>query len=130
MIAYLSPEWIEALAIAARHDDRVRDAASGRTVGITQVVTAAEGDVVYHVSVDDGTVDVGPGPAPSEDVRFTVPRPIAEAVALGRVNAQEAFIGGELELAGDLSALRRHGALLVALDQAWRPVRERTDHRE
>jgi alkyl sulfatase BDS1-like metallo-beta-lactamase superfamily hydrolase len=126
MLAYLSPDWIAALRDAAALDDDLRDAATGRTVGFTQVVD----DVVYHVSVHDGALDIGTGPARHEDVRFTQARATAVEVALGHTNAQEAFISGEIVLAGDMNALREHQTFLTALDKAWRPVRARTDYGE
>jgi hypothetical protein len=126
MLAYLSPDWIAALRAAAEHDDGLREAAAGRTVGFTQAV----GDVVYHVSVRDGVLDIGAGPARPEDVRFTQPRATAVDVALGYTNAQEAFISGDIALTGDLNALREHQNFLIALDRAWHPVRARTDYRE
>jgi hypothetical protein len=122
MVAYLSLDWIAALHAAAEADDRLQDAAADRSVGFTQVVD----DIVYHVSVRNGVVDIGMGPACPEHVRFTQRRATAVAVALGRANAQEAFISGEIELAGDLNALREHQPFLMALDRAWEPVRART----
>ena len=131
MVAYLSLDWIAALRAAADADDELREVAAGRNVGFTQVVVnEGEDDVVYHMSVRDGLLDVGSGPARPEDVRFTQQRPTALAVAQGRTNAQQAFISGEIELAGDLSALREHQTLLLALDHAWEPVRARTSYGE
>jgi alkyl sulfatase BDS1-like metallo-beta-lactamase superfamily hydrolase len=131
VVAYLSPEWIAALRDAAAADAPLRDAAASRTVGFTQVVVGADGDdVVYHLSVHDGALDIGPGPAAAEDVRFTQNRATAVAVAKGHTNAQHAFISGEIELAGDLNVLREHQSLLLALDRAWENVRARTDYGE
>lgn len=130
MVAYLSLDWIAALRAAAETDDQLRDAAAQRTVGFTQVVVGDDGDVVYHVSVRDGALDIGDGPARPEDVRFTQRRATAIAVAQGRTNAQTAFISGEIEVAGDLNALRENQPLLTALDRAWEPVRARTIYGE
>ena len=127
MVAYLSPDWIAALHAAADTDRGLREAAAGCTVGFTQVVVAdGDDDVVYHVSVRNGALDIGAGPARPEDVRLTQRRATAVAVAVGRTNAQEAFISGDIEMTGDLNALREHLALLTALDRAWEPVRART----
>ena len=127
MPAFLSPEWIDALARAAACDPHVQEAGAGRAVGFTVVVTdgTAEG-IEYHVSARAGRVEVGPGPARPENVRFKQPRTTAEAVARGELNAHEAFISGQIELSGDLSALLDHLPLLVALDRAGKMVRDQT----
>jgi hypothetical protein len=131
VVEYLSAEWIAALRAAAETDDGLRDAVASRTVGFTQVVVGdAADEIVYHVSVCDGALDIGAGPARPEDVRFTQPRATAVAVALGRTNAQEAFISGDIVLAGDLNALTEHQSFLTALDRAWEPVRARTHYGE
>ena len=131
VVEYLSAKWIAALRAAAEADDGLRDAVASRSVGFTQVVVGdGVDDIVYHVSVRDGALDIGAGPARPEDVRFTQPRATAVAVALGHTNAQEAFISGEIVLAGDLNALREHQSFLTALDRAWEPVRARTHYGE
>jgi alkyl sulfatase BDS1-like metallo-beta-lactamase superfamily hydrolase len=130
MLQYLSLDWIAALHAAAEADDALCKAAAGHTVGFTQVVGDGDDGVVYHVSVRDGVLDIGAGPAHPEDVRLTQRRATAVAVALGRTNAQEAFISGDIALNGDLHALREHQALLMALDRAWEPVRAHTHYGE
>ena len=62
MLRYLSLDWIAALGDEVGRSDALKEAAAGRHFGVTQIVTdGPEGDVCYHLAVDDGTVRFAPG---------------------------------------------------------------------
>jgi hypothetical protein len=129
VLRYLSLDWIAALGDEVERSDAVRDAAAGRRIAVTQVVTdGPEGDVIYHLDVDDGVVRFGPGPAVGEDVRFVQDWDTAVAVATGAMNAQEAFIGGRIKLIGDQQRILDSVGVFAALDTVFARVRERTEH--
>ena len=129
MLRYLSLDWIVALGEEVERSDALHAAAAGRRLSVTQVVTdGPEGDVIYHLDVDDGVVRFGPGPADDEQLRFMQDWDTAVAVATGTMNAQEAFIGGRIKLMGDQQLLLDSVPVFAALDSVFSKVRERTDY--
>jgi putative sterol carrier protein len=124
---YLSLAWIDDLGAEVRASASVQAAAAGRTIGVTQVVTdGPEGEVTYHLQVDDGGVSFGAGPAEPEDVRLVQSWDTATAVATGALNAQEAFLRGRIRLTGDPTRLMEATGIFAALDEVFATVRERT----
>ena len=106
MTRYLSLDWIDAVKAAALASPDLEAAAEGRSFGITEVILhGPEGDVTYHLRVDDGEIHFGAGPAEPEDVRFVQDWETAVGVATGTVNAQEAFLQGRIKLTGSQAAL-------------------------
>jgi putative sterol carrier protein len=130
VIRYLSLEWIEALTAEVAASAAMQEAADGTRLGVTQVVTdGPEGEITYHLQVDDGEASFGAGPAEPEDVRFVQDWETAVAVATGTLNAQEAFIGGRIRLTGDQQKLLDSQPVFRALDGVFNAVRPRTDYR-
>ncbi len=126
---YLSLDWIDDLRVTALAHGPLIEAAAGRAITVTQLVTGCpEGDVSYHVVVADGTIEVGPGPLELSDVRFVQDHETAVAVATGTLNAQDAFINGRLRITGDLDRLVACQPVFAALDAVFHDVRERTDY--
>ncbi len=129
MIRYLSLDWINALAHEVAASDHMREVCESHRIGVTQVVTdGPEGDVTYHLSVDEGDTTFGAGPADPEDVRMEQDWKTAVAVATGELNAQEAFIGGQIRLFGDQQKLLDAQPVFGALDSIFSSVRERTSY--
>lgn len=127
MIRYLSLDWITALSEAVAASDHMRAIAESHRIGVTQVVgNGPEGDVTYHLSVGDGEVSFGAGPADPEDVKMEQDWDTAVAVATGELNAQEAFIGGRIRLYGDQQKLLESQPVFGALDAVFATVGERT----
>ena len=126
---YLSLDWLDALGEAVAHSDEVQAAAVGRRIAVTQVVTdGPEGEVTYHLEVDDGKVHFGPGPAADEHVRIVQDWDTAVAVATGTVNAQEAFLRGRIKLVGDQQRLIEAQPIFAALDAVFAAVRSETTY--
>ena len=129
MARYLSLDWIDELRAEVEDNTALGEAAAGQTLGVTQLVTdGPEGDVLYHLQVDEGAVTFGAGPAQPEDVRLEQTWETAVAVATGALNAQEAFIRGGIKLHGDTQALLGAVPLFAALDSVFASVRERTEY--
>ena len=130
MLRYLSLDWLAALGEEVERSDALREVAAGRRLAVTQIVTdGPEGDVSYHLDVDDGTVRFGPGPADDEQLRFMQDWDTAVAVATGELNAQEAFIGGRIRLTGDQQKLLDSQPVFQALDGVFNAVRPLTEYR-
>ena len=129
MIRYLSLDWINALSEEVAASDQMREIAESHRIGVTQVVSnGPEGDVTYHLSVGDGSASFGAGPADPEDVKMEQDWDTAVAVATGELNAQEAFIGGQIRLFGDRQKLLDSQPVFGSLYAVFATVRERTTY--
>ncbi len=126
-IRYLSLAWIRELTREVADSDDLAKLAGEHTIGVTQVVTdGPEGDVIYHLQVGDGSATFGAGPADPEDVRMEQSWETATGVATGTLNAQQAFITGQIRLTGDQAKLMDSQPVFAALDAVFASVRERT----
>jgi putative sterol carrier protein len=85
--------------------------------------------VVYHLQVGGGAIAIAPGIADPEHVRMEQSWDTAVAVATGALNAQEAFIGGQIRLQGDQTRLLEAQPVFGALDAAFADVRPATEYR-
>jgi hypothetical protein len=124
---YLDDEWVAAWADAVRaaRDDLAR-AASGPLRVTTRITADGAPDVAYHLAVGPDGVDAGAGPAEPSDLTFRQPRRVAEAVARGRLSAQEAFLHGDLAVGGDVRLLVANVELFRALEGALAGLRAAT----
>lgn len=126
-IRYLSLAWIRELSREVADSDDLAKLAGEHTIGVTQVVTdGPEGDVTYHLQVGDGTATFGAGPADPEDVRMEQSWDTATGVATGTLNAEQAFITGQIRLTGDQAKLMESQPVFAALDAVFASVREHT----
>lgn len=129
MLRYLSLDWINALTEEVAGSAHLREIAESHRIGVTQVVTGGpEGDVTYHLSIGDGRAAFAAGSADPEDVKMEQDWETAVAVAIGSMNAQEAFIGGRIRLYGDQQKLLDAQPVFGALDAVFSSVRERTTY--
>ena len=64
------------------------------------------GDVVIHADVDDGTLEVAPGPAPAADLVIET-GPEIRALLAGELAPAEAVERGSVRLSGDPALLAR-----------------------
>jgi putative sterol carrier protein len=88
------------------------------------VVTGTpDGDVRYHVVIDDGDVSFRPGEADQPTVTFRQDHATAVSVAKGELSAQAAFLNGTMTVRGDLTTLAAHGDALTGVDGALDSVR-------
>jgi SCP-2 sterol transfer family len=128
-IRYLSLEWIDELSRAVAGSAPMARVAADHEIGLTQVVSdGPEGDVTYHLQVDDGAARFGAGAAEPEHVRMEQSWDTAVAVATGQLNAQEAFVNGHIRLFGDQQRLLDAQPVFGALDAVFSDVRERTEY--
>ena len=122
MVPFLSPEWIAALDAAAREATMP----GGVRLTIQQVVTDGgdgDGDVRYHLILDEGRLQVRPGQAETADVTLVQTREVAVAFSRGELNAQQALEAGRLKLRGDIGHLAREGRALSAMEDVFAAVR-------
>ena len=127
--AYLDDRWLEAWAEAVRAaGDALVHAADGAQITITTLVEDDDDGpgLAYHLSVGPDGVSAGRGAAQPSDLTFRQSRAVAEAVARGDLNAQEAFLHGHLVVGGDVRLLLDHGPVFRVLDDALDGLRATT----
>lgn len=143
MPEFLSPEWIEALAAAARAapppaapahplvveylltDDRDPGGAD-EPAGRGAVPGGSRDAARYHVAITPDAIRVTPGPADRADLVFVTDRATAYALHRGSLLAQDAFAAGRLKVRGDLNALAGVRSTLAALGDVFAAVRAGT----
>jgi putative sterol carrier protein len=127
--AYLSPAWLSALQDAADASSTLPGATAGMHLVVQQVVTGGpDGDVAYHVIVDDGRTTVRAGRADDPTITFTQDRDTARAVSRGELSAQGAFMAGRIRIRGDLPALVAQQDALLRVDDIFASVRATTEY--
>ena len=93
------PQWA-ALAMAAFAD---RDAAKG----VTEIYEYRVEGLVFHFTVDDGSIQLHDGPAHDPAVILTTDEETWADIASGKITGSSAAAAGALELAGDPQAAAR-----------------------
>ena len=134
-LAFLSPEWLDALAAAVDDAPVPAVALPPGGVVVQHEVTSCPPDgrtVVYTVRAAPGaptTVTLGRDDAErsgAATASFSASYDAALDVLLGRANAQQLLADGRLRFHGDLESLAALSDWFEALARAWAPVRERT----
>jgi len=127
MVRFLTPEWIAALAAAAREATVPAEV----RLTIQQIVTddeGGDGDVRYHLVIDEGRLAVRPGEVEGADVTLVQSREVAAALSRGELNAQQALEAGRLKLRGEIGHLARQGKALSAMEDVFAAVRAVTSY--
>jgi putative sterol carrier protein len=125
-VKFLSPEWADALKAELNGSDEFRKAASGHSARIQQVITTADGDTHYWITIVDGTIDLGVGDVEGEDATITQSYEAAAALARGELSPVTAFMTGRLKIAGNMGmilglqgALSQLPAAMAKIDVAY-----------
>lgn len=93
------PQWA-ALAMAAFAD---REAARG----VVETYEYHVGGLVFHFTVDDGSIQLHPGPAQDPIATLTTDEETWADLASGKITGSSAAAAGALELSGDPDAVER-----------------------
>lgn len=122
MPTYLSPEWIDALDHAVATDEELAGTMTeSLVVGYRVLDAKGDEESSYHLRLAPSGCSAGPGLDDAEVV-FETDRPTAEAVALGQLRAQRAFMAGRLRATGDLRALLGRPELVARLAELAPPA--------
>lgn len=110
MAAFASPDWIESLARTAETAtvDPMLD------LTIEQRITGAE-PLAWHLVFAEGRVRAGAGTADEATITLSSSLEIATAIHAGELSAQRAFLDGDLQIGGDISALISHRSALAEM---------------
>lgn len=68
-----------------------------------QFNVTGEGGGTYHATFENGTYDIGEGPAASAKCTVTISANDFIALVSGKLNPTTAFMTGKLKIAGDMS---------------------------
>jgi putative sterol carrier protein len=129
MADFASPEWISALDEAVRTSATLRESTRDVSLVVRQTLTdRADGDVSWHIVVDNGSVRVHPGPGEHADVTFTQDDETARAIGAGSISVQTAFMIGRLRIGGDTAKLMEHAAAFDGLADLFDGLRASTTY--
>lgn len=125
---YLSAEWLGAMDEAASASDALRRRSAGLRLVVQQTVTdEVEGDITYHLVLDDGEVALRPGPTAEPTLELMTDRATATSIARGERSVQSALVSGDLVVRGEVVALVDHQALFTCLDGVFAGVTSRIE---
>lgn len=125
---FLSPEWLRDLGAAAAASDALRQAALGIRLTVHHVVTDGPvGTVEYRVCLDEGRVEVRPGPGRA-DVDVCQSYQTAAAISVGELAPADAFATGLVRLGGRPGRLAEHREALSRLGDVFAGLRSRTTY--
>jgi putative sterol carrier protein len=121
-VKFLSPEWAEALKAELNASEAFRRAASGQRATIQQVITTADGDTHYWITIADGQIDLGVGDVEGEDATITQSYEAAAALAKGELSPVTAFMTGKIKIAGNMGLLLGLQGVLTQLPAAMQRI--------
>lgn len=128
MAKYLSVEWIDDLHATASANRDLQELSRHHRLRVSETVTGApDGDVRYNLTLADGTIRIAAGPGDESDVYFEQDYATAVGLATGVLNAQTAFVSGQLRVTGDMDLLMASQPVFAALDAVFADVRSRTE---
>jgi putative sterol carrier protein len=112
-VRFLSQEWADALTEALNGDDDFRTLTRKKqTVLAFNVHGTPEGDVSYHMTVDQGTGRVVLGPTPGADVTFELDYDVARQLVQGELDGQKAVMSGQMTHDQSMFKLMQFGPVL------------------
>jgi putative sterol carrier protein len=119
MARFFSPEWVAGVDTAVKASPQVAAAAKGKRLVFEQVAADhPDGDVAYHVIVDDGAVHAVTGRADTPTVSITGPWETYIRINKGEISPPIALMSGKARVKGERMLLIRQQALFSAIHQA------------
>ena len=132
MLRYLSEEWLAEAGSAVSTvmiDPPVPEPGFAIVTRVTGVPGHTTGTVEYRVVFEGATASLlagGEVPEGVPGVRFTQTFRTAQAVAEGQLSAQAAFMSGDIQLGGEVSAILSHAGLMTRVGDCLAELRART----
>jgi len=121
-VKFLSSEWAEALKTELNASDGFKEAATGKTAAIQQVIDGGEGDTHYWIRIADDTIDLGVGDVESPDATITQSYDTAVALAKSELSPVTAFMTGKIKIAGNMGLLLGLQKVLAMLPAAMATI--------
>ena len=127
MAVFLSTEWLLELDRAARASDVLAKLGREAPLVVEQRVHGTpNGDVAYHVIIDERGARVADGRATAPDVTISTDFATASAMHHGETNAQQALTSGKLKVGGRIAQFVRRSDAFDALSDVFASVRSTT----
>ena len=104
-VTFLSPEWAEALTTALNTNDAFRQAITGQTATIQQVINGDDGETKYWIKIAEGAIDMGVGEADGAEATITQSYDTAVKLAKNELSAVTAFMTGKIKVGGNMGLL-------------------------
>jgi putative sterol carrier protein len=121
-VKFLSDEWAQALKSELNQSEEFRRAATGQKATIQQVISGADGDTHYWITIADGQIDLGTGDVPEQDATITQSYDSAAALAKGELSPVTAFMTGKLKIAGNMGLILGLQGVLAQLPAAMAAI--------
>jgi len=121
-VKFLSDEWADALKAELNRSETFRQAAAGQKATIQQVITGAEGETHYWITIADGQIDLGVGDIEGEDATITQSYESAAALAKGELSPITAFMTGKLKIGGNMGMILGLQGALAQLPAAMATI--------
>lgn len=123
-VKYLTDEWASTVTEALNSSDDFKQAASGQTVKLQQVVTDApdQGEAKYYFKIEDGTAEVAMGELADAEATLTQNYETSVAILKEELNAQNAFMQGKLKIQGNMMKLMQLQGVFNAMPKATADV--------
>jgi putative sterol carrier protein len=121
-VKFLSDEWADALKSQLNASDAFREAATGHTATIQQVITGEGDETRYWIRIVDQTIDMGVGDADDPDATITQSYATAVGLAKSEVSPVTAFMTGKIKVAGNMGLLLGLQGVLAQLPPAMEAI--------
>ena len=117
-LAFLSPEWADALTAAVNAGDAFAQAAGSQRAKIQQVITSADGETRYWTTIEDGRIAMGMGDVDAPDATITQSYDTAAALARRELSPVTGFMMGKIKVDGNMGLLMGLASALGKLADA------------
>lgn len=118
-VKFLSEEWATAIQDAVNNDENFKNVAGSISICVQQEITGCpDGDKTYHMGINDGEAFVELGVTDKADLTLKQSYATAVAIAKGELNLQSAFMGGQIQVQGNLALAMQYQPALQSLEGA------------
>ena len=119
MAQFLSDDYFSnATAALATHSGFTNAIANTDLSLQFNVTDAPDGEILYHITVGDGSAVIAGGTIPDPDVTISNTYETAVSISKGDLNTQMAFMTGKLKVEGNMAKLLMNQSMLGEFAEA------------